>query len=138
MTMKPLNIKISQHAIDRWNERGNSQDLLQEYQSSILYGGQLVNKTKSDDSWLFITTDETAIFAVRKIKGDYWITTILTPHQAQANIQTFNCRPKHKRKSIRRKFLNKLHKEHDEDNEDNEDKNYKPKRKKRKQTDPEE
>ncbi len=135
--MKPLNIKISQHAIDRWNERGNNQDLLQEYKSSILYGGQLVNKAKSDDSWLFITTDETAIFAVRKIKGEYWITTILTPHQAQANIQTFNCRPKHKRKSIRRKFLNKLHKEH---NEDDNDEDYKPKRNKhkRKQTDPEE
>lgn len=108
--MKPPPAKPRQHAIDRWQERGNGQDIQQQYQSSILYGGQLTNKRKENDSWLFITQDQTAVFVVRKSQNKYYITTILTPHQAQANIQAFSYKTKHKRQSQKRKCADKKHK----------------------------
>lgn len=79
---KPINPEITAHALERWEERGNGNDMQEEYRKALPFGAQL------DGSAYFITSDK-IIFVAKKIKDFYKISTVLTYDQAMANMATY-------------------------------------------------
>lgn len=79
---KPINPEVTAHALKRWDERGNGNDMQEEYKKALPFGAQL------DGSAYFITNDK-IVFVVKKIKDFYRISTVLTYDQAMANMATY-------------------------------------------------